>query len=753
MDHICGCIPASVRHALDELPQTLDETYERSLQEINVENRTFAHRMFQFVAVASRPLRIEELAELLAIDFDFGSIPRFHESWRPYDAVDAVLSTCSGLLTIVDCGSLFETAGGESLSETDSDDFEICPSETDSDDFEIYPSETDSDVSSEICPSEALEDKKIPKRTKGGFLFGKVVQFSHYSVKEFLMSARFSQSSDMSRYHVSMKHAHTLAAQVCLAILLDLDLVDVTSDRLAEWPLANYAAKHWVNHARFKDVSRYVEDGMKQLFDPNKPHFATWFRIRSLLEQRRQAESPSILRGAPLHYAVLWGFDLIVKFLVIEDPQDVNCRNFADDMTLLHLALMHEHVEVARVLLERGADVNPRDSANDITPLHLASMHGHVGVSRMLLERGADVNPRSFPNDITPLHLASKHGHVEVARMLVEYGAKVNCRHFANDMTPLHLALIRGHVGVARMLAEFGADADAQNEGGMSQTDMALVTRYVEVAGKLSERGAEVTAQDEDRNLLERGAGVTAQNKGGETPLHLASLMGRVKVARALIERGADFKARDNDGKTPLHLASQMGQVEVVRMLVERGADVAAKDKAGKTPSQLASQHGKEEVLWMLMELGADATAQHDDGETELASTLSSSPGNRRPLDNASVDDKHGADENAQNTDGSTPSHLASQEEFAAFKHVPLNHGADPGKMPASKSPPVTSSTKSPSDFPIPDPGEKPVSESPPATSSARTLAYCSLGIVAIAVVLPFFIRIVSRTSAVGRST
>jgi hypothetical protein len=99
---ICGCIPARIRHALADLPETLDETYERTLREINKANWEFAHRLFQFVAVAVRPLRVEELAELLAFDFEAGPIPKFHEDWRLEDPMHAVLSTCPSFLAIVD---------------------------------------------------------------------------------------------------------------------------------------------------------------------------------------------------------------------------------------------------------------------------------------------------------------------------------------------------------------------------------------------------------------------------------------------------------------------------------------------------------------------------------------------------------------------------------------------------------------------------------------------------------------------------
>jgi hypothetical protein len=66
--------------------------------------------------------------------------------------------------------------------------------------------------------------------------------------------------------------------QGCLGILLHLD-ENVTENSLKQFSLAKYAAKHWVEHACFRGVSENVEDGMKQLFDGNKPHLAVWVWI------------------------------------------------------------------------------------------------------------------------------------------------------------------------------------------------------------------------------------------------------------------------------------------------------------------------------------------------------------------------------------------------------------------------------------------------------------------------------------------
>jgi hypothetical protein len=53
----------------------------------------------------------------------------------------------------------------------------------------------------------------------------RVVQFSHFSVKEFLTSDRLATSKiDASRYHhILLEPAHTIMAQACLSALLRFD--------------------------------------------------------------------------------------------------------------------------------------------------------------------------------------------------------------------------------------------------------------------------------------------------------------------------------------------------------------------------------------------------------------------------------------------------------------------------------------------------------------------------------------------------
>ncbi len=97
-------LPSSIPRVLEDLPESLDETYERILREISKPNEGHARRLLHCLAAAVRPLRVEELAEVLAIDFDEGGTAKLNPAWRWEDPEEAVMSTCSSLVIIVDDG-------------------------------------------------------------------------------------------------------------------------------------------------------------------------------------------------------------------------------------------------------------------------------------------------------------------------------------------------------------------------------------------------------------------------------------------------------------------------------------------------------------------------------------------------------------------------------------------------------------------------------------------------------------------------
>ena len=589
LEYLADCPPARIHHALDELPATLDETYERTLREIKDTNSEYARRILLSVAVASRPLQVQEVAEILAFDFE-GPMPAFREEYRLKNPVEAVLSTCSTLLSVV-------------------------------------------------------ED-----------WHSQVVQFAHFSVKEFLTSTRFAKKRDpiSTRYHISMTPAHTVITQACLGMLLHLDQ-NIAGDTLTRFPLAKYAAEHWFEHARFEGVSPNAVEGMKRLFDRTKPYLSIWLWIHDPTlyswQRRERYKRPFPPHGTPLHYAAFCGLHDIAKILATEYPNDVNSQSLDDASTPLHLTSRQGHVEVARMLVGRGANMSAQDE-DGRTPLHWACREGHVDMARMLVERGADVLAQD-KDRWTPLHGASREGHMNVVRMLVERGADVSAQD-KHMWTPLHWASREGDLDVVRMLVERGADVSVQDKDGWTPLHGASTEGHVDVVRMLVERGADVSARnrrgwtplhgassrghmDVVSLLVRRGADVSAQAKDGRTPLHGASSGGHVDVVRILVGRGTDVAARDEDGRTPLHWALVNANVDVARMLVEHSTEVSAKDKDGWTPLHWASSDGYMDLVQMLMERGADMLAQAQDGRTPLQ--LASSNGH---LNVAQIFMKHG---------------------------------------------------------------------------------------------------------------
>jgi ankyrin repeat protein len=493
---------------LDDLPKTLDETYERMLQSIDEEKWECAYRIFQFLTVAARPLRVEELAEVFSIRADGGTtgiIPEFNARWRPTNAEEAVLSACPGLTTVTNIN-------GE-----------------------------------------------------------QIVQFSHFSVQEYLTGNRLA-SSTLSRYHVLPQHAHTFLAKACLSILLRLSLRIHKGSVKTMFPLVAYAAENWVGHARHGDDSCLV-DGMERLFDNKQPYFAAWLWVYDIDNPsgrhmtHTHPERPEVL---PLYYAASCGFYSVVKRLVDEHSQDVNSQG-VNGGTPLHAALRNGHSDIALFLLQCSADPNVKDSQYQ-TPLHIASQEGYTEVIRSLIAHGGDANAEDREKE-TPLSLASRYGRLEAIPLLLQHVADTN-RQGSHGQAPLHVASINGHHEVARLLLDSGANCTVRDDQLQAPLHLASDAGHLAVASV----------------LLEHGAPVDTKDARGWTPLHMASSGGQVEAARLLLEKGADLDAGDRDGWTALHLAAYNGHHRVVRLLLERGADRQKRDNEGKTPYEVVSE-------------------------------------------------------------------------------------------------------------------------------------------------------------------
>jgi len=419
------------------------------------------------LVAAIRPLRVDELAEIFAVDFDPDSEPRLEEGWRPENPEEAVLSACSTLITII----------GD-------------------------------------------EDSKI-------------VQFSHFSVKEFLTSERFQTSELGKALYIPLDAAHTILTRACLTVLLQLD-EKLDQQRLKTFPLATYAARYWVDHAKIGNVASQSKDLMQRLFNPKKPHLVAWTSIYNIDKGNDPStndldgneERPSPDRATPLYYAALCGFAGVAEYLIVTHHENVNVQ-CGHHGTPLHAASYEGHIDAARLLVEHDADVKMMDK-HKRTALCSAYDGGRLEVMQMLLQHGANVEER-YAYSAGLLHIASHHGQAEVVELLLRNKADVNARDSVNG-TPLHGASTNGHLNVVEL-------------------------------------------------LLNKGADVNAETNSHSTPLHGASESGQLEVVRKLLEFGADVHVRNRRNRSPFDVATSSGHTEVANLLAER----AEKKEQGST--------------------------------------------------------------------------------------------------------------------------------------------------------------------------
>ena len=426
------------------------------LKSINRASRAHAHRLLQCLTVAARPLRLEELAEILAFDFNEapGGIPTVNADWRREDQEYAVLSTCSSLITVVHDGD------------------------------------------------------------------SRVVQFSHFSVKEFLTSDRLAAAvGDISFHHIPPEPAHTILAQACLGVLLRPDNA-IWEIFVRRFPLAKYACQHWVDHALFENVSSRVQDGMEHFFDNDQPYFSRWVQ-NCKLDNSYKWRNASLHDAAPMYYAAFCGFPDVIGKLIREHPEHVSARG-GPLGTALHAASRMNRLKVVQSLLRHGADVNAPGLWGR-APLLFASYWGCLEVARWLIEHGANVNAKDEDDGHTSLHLAAYRGHFEIVRTLFKHNADINARSELGG-TPLHTASYGGHVDIVRF-------------------------------------------------LLNHSAYPMARDTDQYTSLHEASSFGRLDVARLLLEHGIQVDAEDENGRTAYQMALEKGHHEVVQLLLAHGAE------------------------------------------------------------------------------------------------------------------------------------------------------------------------------------
>ncbi|KAK1641297.1 hypothetical protein BDP81DRAFT_131052 [Colletotrichum phormii] len=342
------------------------------------------------------------------------------------------------------------------------------------------------------------------------------LQLAHFSVKEYLVSDRLERNMFEA---FAEPLARASIVEVCLAYLLELDHSLSLLEVRQSYPLAQYSARYWMDHA---------------------VGFETSMACKLIKEFCLHKDSPKVCYG-------LYNADR---------PWEVEPERFEIEKTpvLYHIA-RGGIVFAVEELLKHGADIQAQGGMYG-NALQATSLEGHKEVIQMLLDKGADVNAQGGKYG-NALQAASLEGHKEVVQMLLDKGADINAQggEYGNA---LQAASFNGHKEVVQILIDKGADVNAQGGEYGNALQAASLEGHKEVV----------------QMLLDKGADVNAQGSEYGNALQAASLEGHKEVVQMLLDKGADVNAQGGKYGNALQVASFNGHKEVIQILLDKGADI-----------------------------------------------------------------------------------------------------------------------------------------------------------------------------------
>jgi ankyrin repeat domain-containing protein 50 len=501
-----------LRASIRALPHTVEEAYDKILCKSQDPVKT--KKILQIVVAADRPLRLTEMAVLLAFQQGHRCHKHLEQGLLPPDYLHRQIREACGLFITV----------------------------KDSEIFLLHQTAKEFLLSTSPVPSES---------------------HSH-SLKW--------------RHSLDPKESHSLISDVCIRYLLLTDLEKLSSTWKSSgelrFPFLDYASSNWAAHYRqvYNTMGRDIESLALQLCQTNASTCRCWLKVYGE-ERRRQPEFVNEFTSSLL-VASYFGFNNLVDLILQENKESLNTRSPSSKRTALSWASENGHNLVVKSLLGRlpkhkvilrdwlqfPTAVNQKDELGK-TPLWYAAANGHQNIVQQLLEKGGKVDARD-DNGLTALSWATHHGYNDIVALLIKNGArrKSEARYLETRdryrRTPLIKAAKDGNDVVAQLLLDHGATIDGTDKNHRTALMWA------------SQHGHNATV----KLLLDCGAAIDATDDFGWTALIWASRHGYNAIVKLLVDCGAAIDATDNNGKTALMVASLHGYKATAKLLLDYGA-------------------------------------------------------------------------------------------------------------------------------------------------------------------------------------
>lgn len=239
-------------------------------------------------------------------------------------------------------------------------------------------------------------------------------------------------------------------------------------------------------------------------------------------------------------------------------------------------------------------------------------------------------------------------------------GDRIQKQALLRHVNSLHLAVLFGVSGLVESLLK-NIGIDSKDHWGHTALVLALQCLVSNFKPRPAYRrrealnfdiydGIDISHRDIVKALLDSGANPHMPGDNGNTPLHLAAILGDIEIVENLLARGANTHSSNKDGCIPLVLAVQhskestymkllerdpvdihgensrtalieaayVGNLALVEKLIGKGADVYCTDIKGQTALMKASKEGHTQIVKLLLENQSNVDHQDKKGGTAL---------------------------------------------------------------------------------------------------------------------------------------
>jgi hypothetical protein len=481
-----------IRETLETLPTSLNDFYDQILVAIDNEHQYIASVALQWLAFASRPLTLRELAE--AVIIRAGEDPVFDPDERFMDE--------NVLLNILPSGLVRTDLRRPALT--------------------WHP--------------EWRHDQNYA-----------YVEFAHFSVLEYLKSNRMSHHL-RPRYQIIDSVAKLMTAKTCFAYLICIGLTKQGCELMKyrtepfEWKSSiyalcqeldeeylflNYACRAWPYHAAQLEGAKEItlEKLAMQFLDEHSNSWVIWcfFTFNKSLYLQYHWEYEPICRNylsgpyaTDLHYpeeihpmiAMSWlGLQDLLLSLLRREPTISKIKQHFWLGGPLHAAALAGSWGSARILLGAGADINEEGGGYG-TPLSAACRSKSISVVKLLIKVGADLNARNGLTGDVALTVACGINFIDGVKVLLEYGADVDAVTALGS--PLIQVITTGNAEIVKLLLEWGADPNlAPANDSMDISKIVLLFHAVlldepEIVMFLLEAGAEIGLKEDREGVYQK---------------------------------------------------------------------------------------------------------------------------------------------------------------------------------------------------------------------------------------------------------